>query len=523
MSFVSDLDTRLLQLSSKDFFTLRDAPNGVAIWGAIGSGKTSGSGAALAAAYLRAGMGGLILCAKPEEVTLWLSYAKKHGRSQSVVVFDASRGFNFLAYEIARQGIKGLGNITECLMRVLDASDMAMGAGGQSNEPFWDQSVRQRLNYSVPLLYAAHGNVTVTSIIDFITSAATKGEQYVDPSFAGRSFAAQTLRRAVDAPRLHMSEAEMKPLLEYWFHQVPAEPERTRGNVVMSVSARLDRFKHGRMRSCFCEHTDIVPEMTLHGALIIMAMPALSWNEDGIIGQQLFKFMWQRAVESRNSLSPEHQRRPVFLWADECQYFINLKDEEFLSTCRGSRACVVFLSQNLPTYLARFQGRESAADALIGKFNTQIFHANACAKTNQYASQLIGRGMQYRRTEGRSTGTSFSGGMSEGVSANRGYSASSGSSYSPGGGGYNTSSGNNSGSGENYGTNVGRGTNTGRNYSVAENMDVIVEPRFFATALKTGGPANNHEVSALWFKSSGNFAAANGGNVILTTFKQRKP
>ena len=95
-------------------------------------------------------MGGLVLCAKPEEVSLWLSYAKKHGRSRSIVLFDESRGFNFVAYEIARPGLKGLGNIVECIMHILDASDNAMGAGGQSSEPFWDQSVRQLLSYSVP-------------------------------------------------------------------------------------------------------------------------------------------------------------------------------------------------------------------------------------------------------------------------------------------------------------------------------------------------------------------------------------
>ena len=41
-------------------------------------------------------MGGLVLCAKPEEVELWLKYAKDHGRSNSVIVFDEKEGFNFI-------------------------------------------------------------------------------------------------------------------------------------------------------------------------------------------------------------------------------------------------------------------------------------------------------------------------------------------------------------------------------------------------------------------------------------------
>ena len=86
-SFISDLDTPLLQLTSKDFFTLRQAVQGTHVFGGIGAGKTSGAGRALAGAYLRAGMGGLILTAKPEEVELWISYCKQHGREDSMILF----------------------------------------------------------------------------------------------------------------------------------------------------------------------------------------------------------------------------------------------------------------------------------------------------------------------------------------------------------------------------------------------------------------------------------------------------
>ena len=51
MSYVSNLDQPLLRLSASDHFSLRDAVQGVHIFGGIGSGKTSGSGKALAAAY----------------------------------------------------------------------------------------------------------------------------------------------------------------------------------------------------------------------------------------------------------------------------------------------------------------------------------------------------------------------------------------------------------------------------------------------------------------------------------------
>jgi hypothetical protein len=213
-SFVSDLDAPLLKLSPHDHFILRDAVQGVHAFGGIGAGKSSAF-ATLAGAYLRAGMGGLVLCAKPEEVGLWLAYAKKHGRSRSVVVFDGTRGFNFLAYELARQGgAKAIGSIVDCLMRVLESADAATGITGNASDSFWPQAVRQALNYALPLIYSAHGTVTVANVIDFVTSAATKAEQYLDEAWAPNSYAARTLRKGVDAPAVPMNEAERNGLLE---------------------------------------------------------------------------------------------------------------------------------------------------------------------------------------------------------------------------------------------------------------------------------------------------------------------
>lgn len=522
MSFISNLDTPLLALSPRDNFTLRDAVTGVHIFGGIGSGKTSGSGQTLAAAYLRAGMGGLVLCAKPEEVPLWLGYARKHGRSKSVVVFDETRGFNFIDHELARQGHKGISNVTECVMRVLESADQTTGTTGAASDPFWPQSTRQVLGHAIPVLYAAHGKVTVAGIIDFVVSAATKADQYIDQEWANDSFAARTLRKAADDPVFPMEQRTERAMFEYWFHEWPEIPEKTRGNIRISLSARLDRFRHGRLRDCFCGKTDIVPEMAFHGAIILMSMPALTWNEGGIIGQQLMKYMFQRAVESRNGLEASQQQRPVFLWADEAQYFLSVKDDEFLSTCRAPRACVVFLSQTLPSYYARLgKDKTDAADGLVGKFATQVFHQNADNRTNEYASKLIGRTLQRRRSESYGKGTNRSRGMNAGANTSGGTSSSSGGSYGGQQSSSNYSVGSNRSSGNSWGDNVGEGSSENWSTGSSEQMDNRIEPRFFASELLSGGPANRHRVTAVWFKAGGDFKEGDGGNFLIPTFTQR--
>src|SRR5436190_4949149 len=112
------LDAPLLWLSKKDPWTIRNAFEGTAVLGATGSGKTSGSGQALAKAFLSAGFGGLVLCAKPDEAELWRRYCRQTNRSDSLIIFGPQQPyrFNFLNNEFTRPGA-GAG-LTENLVRL---------------------------------------------------------------------------------------------------------------------------------------------------------------------------------------------------------------------------------------------------------------------------------------------------------------------------------------------------------------------------------------------------------------------
>jgi len=51
-------------------------------------------------------------------------------------------------------------------------------------------------------------------------------------------------------------------------------------------------------------------------------------------------------------------------------------------------------------------------------------------------------------------------------------------------------------------------------------MDHIIEPNFFATQLKSGGPRNGGIVTALWFKAGATFQHSGGRNFMVAEFKQ---
>lgn len=517
------LDTKLLQLSATDAFTLRDACQGTLVMGGIGSGKTSGSGEALAGAFLQLGMGGLVLCAKPEEAEHWRALCKRHGRLASLLEVDATgfHGYNFIIAELLRQGMAGLNAVIEILMQVLEIARQASAAPGRGSEQFWQDTTRQVLRHTVPVLYAAHGTVTIASILHFVRSAPQTPDQMRDPDWQRSSFFCETFARAASA----MDDATGARMVSYWQHDFSHLDPKTRGNIVISLTTTLDRFNHGWLASMFCGQTTLVPELSMHGAVILLNLPALTLNEDGIIAQQLFKYLWQRAILARNSLSPEHRERPVFLWADEAQYFVNSFDAEYLSTCRGSRACTVFLTQSLPTLYASMGGEnpQHRVHHLVGNFATRIWHSNACAETNEWAAKTIGRTLQTRAnySEGQGSTSNYGMNMGDGTSWGQNWGSSHGSSTSKEGSSYNSSysAGGSVGGNDSRGRNRAYGDSSNVSQGFSEQMDWALEPGAFGRILKTGGPANGKRVSAVWYQSGRSFQAS-GSNALLVEFAQ---
>jgi hypothetical protein len=516
------LDLTLLQISPTDAFTLGNSFENIFDVGGVGSGKTSGSGKALRHAFLNNGFGGLVLTAKPDEVDLWLADARACGREKSVILFDERQGFNFIAYELARHGLLGINSVIEFLMKVLEAIRLSMPNAGHTGDAFWENTTRQLLRKTVPVLYAATGTVRIPDIIRFIASAPTSQAQLRDASWRDGSFMYQALAAARQSPVVPLQDDVFNGIASYWHDEFAQLDPKTRGNIAISLSTSLDRFNQGRLNRAFCQQTSLVPELVFGGAVIILDMSALVWNEDGIVAQQLFKFAWQRAVLSRNGLAPHHRERPVFLWADEAQNFMNSFDAEFLSMSRSSRCSTVYLTQSLPTIYAKIGGENAKhrADMLLANFGTKIFHNNSDPETNRWAADTIGRTLQRRATysEGESSGRSA--GLSMGEGSNSGTNSSFGTSSDGKGGSSSSSSfGSSSGYSENSGRNRGRNTGQSVSGGYSETMDYEIEPGEFGRSLKTGGAANGGVVTAVWFQAGKRFNAS-GRNYLHVGFQQ---
>ncbi len=390
----------------ENYWSLNDAFQGVQIFGGTGSGKTSGSGQALARAFIEGNLGGLVLTAKTDEVFAWRNYARQIGRETDLLIVDetAKLRFNFLRYELKRPGA-GAGhteNLVNLFCTVLEASERRHGQAG-GTDAYWQRALKQLLRNAIDLAVLSADDLDLPSLYRIITSAPRTPAEEADSAWRDRSVCYLLLQAAEEKAKDKGRESDFDLTRDYWLREFPSLADETRSVIVSTFTSMADCFLRGMLRTLFCSDLNFTPEDTFTGKIIILNLPVKEHNELGQFAQVLFKYIWQRAVERRippviDRAKAQETIRPVFLWADESQFFANSYDALFQSTARSSRACTVYLTQNLPSYFAAFGGPNSRSEveAFVGNLQTKVFHANGDPTTNNWAADSIGRTRQMR-------------------------------------------------------------------------------------------------------------------------------
>ena len=470
-----NLDTPLLRFSQDDVWRIRDACEGVQVFGATGSGKSSGSGQALAKSFLRAGFGGLVLTAKPEERGMWQRYCNEVGREKSLIIFSPSEPFrfNFMDYELKRPG-SGAGlteNMVSLFTNVMEIAERNQSGGG-GDDSYWQRTLKQLLRNTIDLLSIAKGTISLPDMYQVITSAPQNNEQLRSEAWQQKSFCYQCIGEADEREKNDERKNDFEHTARFWLGEFPNLSEKTRSIIVSMFTSMADMFLRGKLRTLFCTTTNVVPELTHEGAIIILDLPVKEHNELGQYAQVLFKYLWQHATERRDV---NKHPTPVFLWADESQNFVTSYDMQFQTTARSSRVSTVYLTQNISNYYAALGGDMKAhaeADSLLGNFQTKIFHANGDHPTNVWAADLFAKSLQTRKHTSSSHSAQF-------------------------------------------GVDV-----VGRHYSEGSNqvVDYDVFPQEF-TMLRKGGPDNDLSVDGFVFQGGRRWSATSK-NYLKTTFRQ---
>lgn len=415
-----DLDKPLMTFECPEgcfYWTIREAVEGVQIFGGIGSGKTSSSGKTLALRYLSNNFGGLVLTVKPDERELWWDYCRQTGRLNDLIIVEPGghEAFNFLEYLSAYSfnGRPITQNIVQLLKTVIQASKEH--SGKKNDDAFWEDALDMLIAHTVDLASLAYGKVSVKRLFEIAQVAPRKDEPLGDKRNAF-TIAYQIAQAKIDAQIEEwgktLSPKQLEGLDQYDYEDLVVESlpdvalfrhvdvffaekyrnlaEKTRSIVDFIFSGFLDQLMREPIYSLFCRRSStFTPEDSLQGKIILLNLPVKLYHEAGHDSQILFKHIWQKAMERRKIADND---RPVFLWADEAQHFLHEYDAKYQATARSSRIATVYISQNLPNYYAGMSGVKSdyLVKSFLGTMGTKIFHSNADIETNFYASHLIG-------------------------------------------------------------------------------------------------------------------------------------
>ena len=467
------LDRVITYLNENQPITIRDCVEGICTLGGIGSGKTSGSGRHFALAFLRAGFGGLVLCAKKGEAAAWREYAKLTGREKSIIEFNPISGewcFPFLEYEARRKG-EGAG-YTENIVRLLMTAQEAIERGNtDGEEAFWKRELAKLLRNAVDLLLLANRPISIPALAELVEHAPMSEEQALDESWLESSKLYQIIKEGDQLfdGRSKWEKADFDTAVTYWLEQFPAMPEKQRGSTLSMFTGLIDLFMRRPFRQLFGEKGGgkrvLVPELSFSGMIILLNFPVKEFGDSGRAAQVVYKYLWQQAMERR----PPEKKRPVFLWVDEAQNFATEYDQQFQATARSSLVCTHYLSQNLPNYYAEIRNKYRVI-SLIGNLQLKISHANGDPETNTTVSDTIGKSWQEHINDSITTSTTGSEG----------------------------------------GVNVGES----RHFS----FDYDVPPQVF-TRLAKGGPGNDFIVQAIVFQTGRMWN--DGDNFLIASFNQK--
>ena len=468
-------------------FRLSDALTGVCVFGATGSGKTSGPAKHLAYGYLAAGFGGLVLCAKKEERRQWEQWAAETERTDDLVIIDASgqNRFNFMAWEATRP--EAGGGLTINIVNLLDEIATAISGGsgqtegGGGSNKFWEDALHHMNTNLVDLPLFAEIPVSLPLLADIVASAPLNAEQAKDDKWKTESACGKILKEADDATKKASAgiREDFMRCQKYWESEFPNLAEKTRSIITLTFSMLARPLVTRPLRQLFSADTNIKPEDTFGGKIIIVDLPVQEFRLVGRIANLAWKYCFQVAVLRRTPpTKPDAYLRPVFLWADEAQNFVTNFDAEYQATARSAGGCTVYLTQNRESY-GRVLKNMNAVDSLLGNLQCKFFCQNT-GLTNDWASFILGQ--RWVKTTSTSAGQS----QNEATPKN---------------------------------PDEQRSHNSGVNRS--EQKKLFVEPATFTT-LKRGGPAHNFQVEAIVY---------NGGNLFyegnlalpfrLLTFNQR--
>lgn len=387
----ADQPPALFWLTPTDGVPLEALYESVIIFGAIGSGKTSGPAATITRALFRAGVGALCLTAKPTECERLRELAAECGRGEDFLRLAPDENTcDFLNVELAQPGATS-SSAQQLLSVVSDVASRQSGSDGGDGR-FWSKAEERTLQLAIAAVRGSHaGRCSVADLYAFFASCAQTAEQLKDARWQERSFFYGCFQQVLTGAALP-ADPDYTLAAVYFTQEFIRLSDRTRSTILTSVLATLAKFMVGPVPSMIASGTStITPETIMNGAIVCVDLPILVWRETGIFVQLALKQLLVRALLRRDvRVSP----LPVLLLQDEAQFMLSpTADSLAQSVSREARLITLSITQTLPGVVTCLGGSARAAEEAenwIAGHQLKILCQNGCKATNAFFSELCG-------------------------------------------------------------------------------------------------------------------------------------
>ncbi|HEY4308996.1 MAG TPA: hypothetical protein VGN12_06050 [Pirellulales bacterium] len=389
-----ELDRVLLYWTPKDGLSVRDLlAGGAIIFGRTSSGKTSSAGRHIGRALVRdRNTYGLILAAKPEDLSMWQELFRSEGQSHRLLVFDGADSalrFNFLE-EAGRRG-NDTRAITQCITTIGETLRSGSRQSSTDTEAFFATQTERAIHNAVEILKHARGKVTASDLQQFITtSAVCKPHLLADCLWRSESDHCQWLQAAYESPKGPQAQHDVQQAVDFWCGESPNWSGRMGSSILAGVYSILFVFNSGLVHERVSTTSNFTFEgMQRNRQWLLVNFPPSVYGDNGLFIGTGFKYLMQRFVLR------QHARRgdPINIcWCDEAATWWNTFDAEYNSQSRSHFGTTVFLTQSIESFYAGMKGDAAKEHtlALLSNFSHRIIHALGSIETAEWASRTLG-------------------------------------------------------------------------------------------------------------------------------------
>lgn len=402
------LTDKLCYLGPQTHQTLERLLQHMIILGKSGAGKSSAILYNYARMLFEYGVGAYITTVKVDDIDLWKRIIKDAGREEDLIIIgeDSDKTFNFLTYQASIAGGKEINNIVGLFMDIVKANNSKDTAS--NNEQFWESETRKMLNATFALLTMADQPFSLHNMRSIILDAPQCEDQKSNQQWQAQSEFFRIFGLALlnfeDSTQAHKNQEstsfspsqlrDFQIASDYWLKEYPNKNERTRGDLISSVTGLFSAFDYGIIRELLMSDkpNSFSPwDMFKSGKIVLANFPTDKYGSDGKVAQSILSIVGMGAVLQRKV--SEHPR-PVFFFHDEVQrVFTPEVLANNMERLRSQRGGVIVATQSKENALKEMPGRRGEAifSSLFGGVSTSIFAWNLSTTTNEWASKTFYR------------------------------------------------------------------------------------------------------------------------------------